>query len=298
MILKMLIIFLAVVVLSYLLVRIKLATALRRSRLRLKSYKHKTAKLSYGDMTYVDQGQGTTILSIHGIFGGYDQAFDAASDISDSCRIIAPSRFGYLGSDVKGGGTPAEQADALVELLDVLNIDKVYVLGASAGGTVAIRFALDHPERTKGLILYCSAPPLAEKPNDYLKYQGPPAFLCRDFPMFLLSPFFGPVMGMAPSTIYTMLPISERRRGVNIDASITNPDLEKNYDDYPIESLQVPTIIFHAKDDKIVPYKCIAKAVHSFPNAQFVSFEDGGHLINGHSNEIYSSLIEFMNSHN
>ncbi len=62
-------------------------------------------------MTYVDQGTGEVILSIHGIFGGYDQAFDTCKDKVDDFRIIAPSRFGYLESDILGDGTPAEQAE-------------------------------------------------------------------------------------------------------------------------------------------------------------------------------------------
>ena len=61
-----------------------------------------------------------------------------------------------------------------MELLDRLGINEVYVLSTSAGGSVAIRFALDYPERTKGLILYCSAMPLTEKPAKYAEYVGPP----------------------------------------------------------------------------------------------------------------------------
>ncbi|MFZ1646516.1 MAG: alpha/beta hydrolase, partial [Blautia wexlerae] len=67
--------------------------------------------------------------------------------LSKYMRIIAPSRFGYLESDVKGKGIPKDQSKAYVELLDKLGIDKVYVMGASAGGTSAIRVALDYPER-------------------------------------------------------------------------------------------------------------------------------------------------------
>ena len=55
-----------------------------------------------------------------------------------------------------------EEVQAYVELLDKLGIDKVYLLATSAGGSIAIRFALDYPERTRGLILYCSAMPLVE----------------------------------------------------------------------------------------------------------------------------------------
>ena len=55
-------------------------------------------------------------------------------------------------------GGRREQDAALIELLDTLNIEKVYVLGSSAGGTPAMRFALDNPECTTGIILLSSAP--------------------------------------------------------------------------------------------------------------------------------------------
>ena len=267
--------------------------AVNESKETLTSYGAKTVSLSYGNMSYVDTGKGETILSVHGIFGGYDQAYDTCKDFSSDYRIIAPSRFGYLDSDISGSGTPAEQAKAYVELLDKLKIDKVYLLATSAGGSVAIRFALDYPERTKGLILYCSAMPLTEKPKKCTEYAGPPAFLCNNFAMFLISPLFEPIMGMDPSTIYNMLPISERKDGVVLDASVTNLDIAKNYDHYNIEDLKVPTLVFHSKDDKLASYTDTEKAVKRFPDCTFVSFENGGHLLKGHEKEIKESVSKF-----
>ena len=55
-------------------------------------------------------------------------------------------------------GGRREQSTTLIELLDTLNIEKVYVLGVSAGGTPAMRFTLDDPERT-AQALFFSAPP-------------------------------------------------------------------------------------------------------------------------------------------
>ena len=221
---------------------------------------------------------------------------DTCKDFSSDYRIIAPSRFGYLGSDILGDGTPAEQATAYVELLDELGIDKVYLLATSAGGSVAIRFALDYPERTKGLILYCSAMPFTEKPEKYSEYAGPPAVLCNDLTMFLISPLFDPIMGMEPSTIYSMLPVSDRKDGVVLDASVTNLDMARNYDDYHIEDLQVPTLVFHAKDDKLASYTDTVKAVERFPNCTFISFESGGHLMVGHGEEIKNAIYDFTRS--
>lgn len=273
---------------------IRCSIAVKERLKQLSDYGAKTIHLSYGDMNYVDKGNGEVILSIHGIFGGYDQAFDTCKNFAFEYRILAPSRFGYLGSDILGNGTPAEQAASYVELLDRLGIEKVYLLATSAGGSIAIRFALDYPERTKGLILYCSAMPPAAKPSKYAEYAGPPPFLCNDYVMFLMNPLFEPIMGMDSSTINGMLPVRERKAGVILDASITNPDMARNYDSYIIEDLQVPTLILHAKDDKLASFEDVEKARNRFPNCTLVSFETGGHLMAGHAEEVKEAVMEFI----
>lgn len=108
--------------------------------------------------------------------------------------------------------TIEKQVEAFVELLDELHIDKTYVLATSAGGTTAIQFALMYPERTKGLILYCSAYPALENPEKELTIAGPPAFLCNDFAMWLISPLFEPVMGMEQDTIKFIMPFADKKQ--------------------------------------------------------------------------------------
>jgi pimeloyl-ACP methyl ester carboxylesterase len=268
--------------------------AVKNGYRRLETYNAQEIQLGYGTMTYVDTGEGEVALSVHGIAGGYDQAVDAASYMASNCRIIAPSRFGYLGSDMTADPSPSKQAEAFRELLDALDIEKAYVVGESAGGTVAIRFALDYPERTKGLILFSSAPPLTEKPDEWTEYQGPPSFLCNDVGKWQLHPFFDPIMGMDSDTIYTMLPIGERKDGIVNDATVTNPDMAAHYDDYPIESLQVPTLIFQSKDDKMTKYELMEAAAPRFPDCTFIEFDTGGHLMTGHGDEIKAALASFI----
>ena len=78
-------------------------------------------------------------------------------------------------------GGRQEQSTALIELLDTLNIEKVYVLGASAGGTPAMRFALDDPERTTGIILLSSAPVWDKKPQKLPGRMGPASVVNRNY---------------------------------------------------------------------------------------------------------------------
>ena len=99
---------------------------------------------------------------------------------------------------------------------------------------------------------------------------------------------------MEPSTIYSMLPINDRKAGVVLDASVTNPDMARDFGEYPIEDLQVPTLIFHAKDDKLASYAETESAVSRFPNCTFISFESGGHLLTGHGEEIKKAVSDFV----
>jgi len=56
------------------------------------------------------------------------------------------------------GYTRRVYADAIDRVVDHIGHQRVHLLGHSYGGFVAQRYALDHPDRISGLILYESAP--------------------------------------------------------------------------------------------------------------------------------------------
>ena len=116
---------------------------------------------AYGPIQYADVGHGTPVLTIHGAGGGFDQGLFTArgalgDDMADNYRVIAPSRFGYLGTPMPSDGdaSPAAAAGAHAALLDALGIhDKVVVIGASAGALSSMQFAIKYPERVSALVL-------------------------------------------------------------------------------------------------------------------------------------------------
>ena len=99
-----------------------------------------------GALEYAVAGDGLPLMMIHGTGGGFDQGLLFAAAIRQrGFRIIAPSRFGYLGSAFPDDASPAHQADALVDLLDHLGIERLPVVGGSAGALTAAEFAVRHP---------------------------------------------------------------------------------------------------------------------------------------------------------
>ena len=102
---------------------------------------------------------------------------------------------------------------------------------------------------------------------------------------------------MESNIVKTMLPIDKRRKGVKIDGGITNPDMAVNYDNYNIEEIEIPTLIFQSKDDKITKYEKFITSVKRFKNSTFKIFETGGHLLVGHEKEINETVKNFINAH-
>lgn len=257
--------------------------------------KAKSVTTSYGKMSYIDEGRGEPFLICHGITGGYDQGFDVMSGRTDDYRIIAPSRFGYPGTDIPDNATVDMQVEAYIELLDELGIEKTFVTATSAGGTVAQRFVLMHPERCKGLILYCSGYPAQKKPSEPVSgMTGPPAFFCNDFAMWMISPLFKPMMGMERNVIKQIMPMKERKAGIVFDGDVVNKDHINNYDNYDLKNIQVPVLIIHSEDDKLADSEKAKYWSKEIPNCKSIFFSGGGHLMTGNSEEINEVLDEFV----
>jgi 2-hydroxy-6-oxonona-2,4-dienedioate hydrolase len=128
-------------------------SSMRAARERLRG-KSTVIPSPYGDIEFTEHGAGANVLVIHGSGGGFDQGeFLAHILLNDQFHYIIPSRFGYLQSTFHEDATWDDQADAYAHLLDHLNIERVAVVGFSAGGPSALLFALLYPERVASLTL-------------------------------------------------------------------------------------------------------------------------------------------------
>jgi pimeloyl-ACP methyl ester carboxylesterase len=70
-------------------------------------------------------------------------------------RLIFVDRPGFGFSTRKAGecSSPADQAAVLRDVFDRLGVDRAIIVGHSWGGTLALTFALDFPQRVAGLVL-------------------------------------------------------------------------------------------------------------------------------------------------
>lgn len=104
---------------------------------------------------YVDQGSGRPILFVHGLGGQlhhFRQTLFPA--MGDGFRLVAMDRPGSgYSTRVSSGARLPEQAEAIAKFIDTVGLDRPLLVGHSLGGAIALRVALDHPEKIAGLAL-------------------------------------------------------------------------------------------------------------------------------------------------
>ncbi len=99
-----------------------------------------------------------TLALIHGGLGGGDGSKDTinrqAEALSAAFRCVFYDRraCGQSGAPESGYDMPNCARD-LAGLLSHLGIEEAHILGSSAGGPIAMQFALDYPEMTESLML-------------------------------------------------------------------------------------------------------------------------------------------------
>ena len=136
-----------------------LALADTRKRIAELEAERSLAQTRHGEIEYVSWGEGPPLLVVHGAGGGFDQGRLLARAIGgDGFRWISVSRFGYLGSAMPDEASTAAQAEAFVDLLDAMGIERVSILAMSGGVPPSLKFAEMFPERVDRMMLLSSAP--------------------------------------------------------------------------------------------------------------------------------------------
>ena len=106
-------------------------------------------------MHYVDEGQGSPILFLHGNPTWSFLYRHLISSLRDRYRCVALDYPGFGLSDrpTGYGYTPGEQAGVVGEVVDQLGLDGMVIMGHDWGGPIGLAAACARPDRVAGLLL-------------------------------------------------------------------------------------------------------------------------------------------------
>ena len=234
-----------------------------------------------------------TFVLLHGFAANlytWDLVFD---EFAEYGRVLAYDRIPYglsarlLAGDWSGPNpyTPEASIDQLIALLDAQGIERAVLVGNSAGGALAMRAALAHPERVQGLVLISAAV--------YTISGSPPfiALIANTPQMARLGPLVArllPALGLEESSFHDPAarpPALAAKAALSFQVDDWDKALweataaSDRVDLTPrLAELTLPVLVVTGDDDRIVPTAESVRLAEELPNASLAVLPACGHV--------------------
>lgn len=235
-------------------------------------------------------------------FNGIGANIEAVAPLAD-----ALDDRGFIMFDMPGVGESPEpivpyntvtMAWTTTLLLDRFGLDKVDVMGVSWGGAMAQHFALQHPKRTRRLVLAATSAGMIMVPGNpaaLTKMANPRRYVDAAFMAKHFETLYGGALGGASDKsghIGRLKPPTPRGYFYQLLAML-------GWTSAPaLPFLKKPTLIMMGDDDQIVPLANGRILNALIPNSELEVMEGGGHLfLLSHREQSISAIRRFLDTH-
>lgn len=262
------------------------------------------------ELSYEASGSGLPVLYIHGGYGGPASALVPGLP-PELPRILPADQFQVITYDRRNAGqssfgearlTLEVLAEDARGLLDHLGAERAIIVGDSAGGPIAMDFALSYPQRTVALCLLNTGANLMNTGPNRLQPERPRAIAFRELMAQLQSagdratfesrkaalrqapPLAGPNVAR-PAAIERHAALQQALASVSDEdlfrlwvGEVRNVEAYQDRDLTPrLSELTMPVCVIHGTADAILPLTW-GQALHkAIPGAEFHAIEGADH---------------------
>ncbi len=234
------------------------------------------------DLPCRDEGTGTPVVLLHGVGGNRTVWNAVVPGLAKTHRVLAPDLRGHGRAEHPAGShfTFLELEGDVTHLLDRKGIDRAHLVGLSGGAMLALRIALDQPERARSLVMVSGAAytdnhtrAVADRWSEVYAKEGPDAFALR-----LLKDMY------YPDWIEDHLDFADALRAEVGGRDYTPADrwarAMRVFDERSrVAELRVPTLIVQAMDDAVVDASHGRILRQSIPGSKIRILAQTGHLV-------------------
>ncbi len=254
--------------------------------------------------------EGPTLIILHGLYGASDNWFSLSKEWSENYDVIAVD----LRNHGRSPHSSVHNYDALckdvIELMDDLEINKSVILGHSMGGKVAMRMAVEFPQRIEALIVVDIAPKnyLPGKDENIAKHQriikgmlgldlskinkreDVDTILSPSIPEFRTRQFIMKNLKRAKDGTFQWK-LNIHAIAENIEA-ITGGFSE---DKFNMDTKGFPVLFIKGEDSNYIQDEDMEAIYKLFPGAELHSIANAGHWIHAEQSEALSeAVLEFL----
>ncbi len=265
-----------------------------------------TIRVNDHRVAYLDAGQGTPVILIHGFGGSMWQWEHQFFPLAESHRVIIPDLIGSgLSDKPELIYSPENLVHFFLAFMKSLDIDHATLIGNSMGAGLAMAMALDHPTAVDRLVLISGFPAqiqtsLASSPyRKFLNYR-PPLWLAtlgnqiagRGATTRLLKEII-----YQPTLITTSVierSFQNRQRGGLLPplySLIEHLDSWEQRYGQRLANISHPTLLLWGDHDSIFPLEIGKQVKFLLPQAEWQVIPESGHLPQWEQPQVVNSLI-------
>lgn len=273
----------------------------------LKELSPKYAAISHGQMEYYSFGQGSPIVLIPGYVtdvSSWNQEFLAS--LAQQHQVIVINNRNVGGSWVESARyESSDLAKDTYQLINKLGLKKPAILGISMGGMIAQQVAVKYGDKLGPLILINTA--IAGKEAVHPSADVEKKML--DLPRDKLGRYFLAVDLFSPSSQKVQMAYSlaidrfKPKYYTEVNPANIIPQqrhllmrwTEDNDTAKKLKQLHTPVLILNGDADVVIPPINSVILAKTIPNAQLVSWRNGGHaMIYQYPDELAATISEFI----
>jgi pimeloyl-ACP methyl ester carboxylesterase len=255
------------------------------------------ASTSRGPIEYTLIGKGSVVLVCHGTSENCYSTRALEPLTEEGFSLLTPSRPGYGRTPLESGKSITQAAEALIALLDRLNIQKCSVIAVSGGGPTGIALAANFPQRIERLVLMAAVSQTEDRPNEpsyknQMAFYGP--FHSLQWGMLRMISNLSP-RGMARQTL-AIFSTHDPDEAINKLSTEGIESIRRFYQGQSsrlgalndathtvgkevLQAISIPVLVVHSREDKSVPFSHAEWSLQHLPQAKLCEAGFTGHFI-------------------
>ncbi len=240
--------------------------------------------LQEGKFTYLEKGEGTPIVILHGLMGGLSN-FDGVVDFfpEKGYKVMIPElplyNMSLLNTSVQ------TFAKYLKDFLNFKGLSNVILLGNSLGGHIALLATKMYPQLVKGLVITGSSGLYENAMGESYPRRGDYEFIKKK----AQNVFFNPAVATKEIVDEVYDTVSDRNKLIKTLAIAKSAIRHNMAKDLP--KMKTPTCIIWGKDDNVTPPEVAEDFDRLLPDSDLYWIDKCGHAAMMEHPEIFNDLL-------
>ncbi|MEM7374026.1 MAG: alpha/beta fold hydrolase [Bacteroidota bacterium] len=239
---------------------------------------------------YVEEGQGPTVILLHGLFGALSNFSSLFNSLADRYRVIIPLLPIF---DTNNKDSSVDGLTHFVEsFLDFKGIDRCTLVGNSLGGHIGLVFSLENPDRVNALVLTGSSGLFESGMGSTYPRRGDYDFIKER----VAYTFYSPQMASKALVDEVFEIVNDNHKTLKILKMARSAQRHNMRDE--IGNIKVPALLIWGLNDNITPPRVAHEFARLLPQAELHFIDQCGHAAMMEQPEEFNRILhQFLETH-